>query len=337
MTKRHWNRGGTEYWDEMLDFEQRFEPFLVDDLAAPYRADMKPHVQLGRKTQTLGLPLVERPLILIQTGLSGEDTDGLYGALNWIKSLALPDPHASPYVKPLTSRYRFAWRTIHAAWPRGIGWLGRAPVSPPSHEILERNNVAMVVDVTNTNRNEIRVTLPTRSVLRERLESALPGLWQSLIERRYFTWSPPEGVPLADQRRYAWRWDELVPHIIADDRAFDEERVSAALQAGTELVRIETPSSPATVMCNSIWQTDRVATLLELIIGLRCGLIAMNRRQRRVEIPLPTGVTAADGLLYIAKAASTPEAVQARVVSAPHPPAVTLGPGEALCHFRDIT
>jgi hypothetical protein len=326
-----------EFWDEMLDFEQRLEPFLVDDLAPPYRADMKPLVQLGRRTQTLGLPSVERPLLMVHTGLSGNDTDGIYGAMHWFKSLVLPVPHASPYVKPLASRYRLAWQTHHATWPPDIGWLGRHPAMPPSHAYLEQENVAMVVDVTNTNRHEIRVTTPTRSVLRERLESALPVLWRSLFDRRYFTWAPPEGAALVDQRDYAWRWDELVPHVEADDGAFDEARLSAALQAGTELVRITVPSSPASVMCNSIWQTDRVATLLELIIGLRCGLLVTNRRQGDVAIPIPSGVTAERGLLYVARALPASDDVQARVVSAPHPSSVTLGPGEALCHFADIT
>ncbi len=325
-----------EFWEQLLDFEQRFEQFVIEGLAPPYREGLRPRIHLGRRTQTLGLPLVERPWIVVRSGLSGEDTEGIYGAMNWIKSLVLPVPYASPYAVALAARYRLTWHTLHAAWPRDIGWRRTAGDPVTLSDCIDDGNVAMAVDVTNTHRNHIRVMLSSRSPLHDRLAEALPPLWRALMGSRYFSWCPREGASLSDQRKYDWRWHDLVPRVCVDEAAFDGERVAQARRAGTDLVRIETPSSPASVMCNSVWQTDRVATLLELIVGLRSGIIAMNRRQSSLQVPIPTTVTAGGAPLYVARTKSNSDEVEARVVSTPYPPTVKLAPGEALCQFLDV-
>ncbi|UCG17543.1 MAG: hypothetical protein JSV19_05820 [Phycisphaerales bacterium] len=331
-------RSHREFWEQITDFDQRFAEWTVDGVTPPYRQNMRPYVQLGRKADasadTFGPPEVERPLILIRTGLTGDDLDGVYGAMTWLKSLVYPVPYACPYVKMLTSRYRIAWVPLCAEWPKGTGWRRPGPAVPASCGGVEPGPVAMVIDLTNGPRNELRVLMQGKSPLRRRIEQALLGLWWACFAGRYFGWSPADGSPMTDQRHYVWQMDTLVPRIESDDRVFADDFYSSARAAGADLVRVETPNSPADLLCNSIWRTDRVATLLEILVGLQCGLLAMNRRQSGLELPLPVGVAAPGDALHIVKAKQTPGQVNASPVPASRTRTVTLHAGEALCYCR---
>lgn len=139
---------------------------------------------------------------------------------------------------------------------------------------------------------------------------------------------------MTDQRHYVWQTDRLVPRIESDERVFADEFHSSARAAGADLFRVETPNSPADFLCNSIWRTDRVATLLETLVGLQCGLLAVNRRQSDLELSLPVGVAVPGDTLHIVKATQTPGRMEVSTVPPSRARTVTLHPGEALCCFR---
>jgi len=324
-----------EFWEQLLDVEQRFDSYgaAFEDLAAPYRPDMRPRLHVGRPTKTLGLPVVERPVILIRTGLSGADADGVYGVLSWIKALLRPMPYACPYAAALVSRFRLAWQCACAEWPRDVGWL-RPEAEPVKLGRLDPDRVAMVIDITNSNTQTLRVAMPGASGLRPRAAIGLPALWNAAFAGRYFGWFPAAGRPLADQRHYAWQYDRLLPDVVADDSPFDTSFHRSAAAAGAELVRLETPNSPADFECNSILRTDRVATLVELLIGLYGGLLVTNRRVSDLTIRLPEGLVSPRDSLQILRATPDPDRVDARAVAAKAAGPITLQPGEALCSFR---
>ncbi len=324
-----------EFWEQLLDVEQRFDSYgaAFEDLAAPYRPDMRPRLHVGRPTKTLGLPVVERPVILIRTGLSGSDTDGVYGTLNWIKALLRPVPYACPYAAAFVSRFRLAWQIVCADWPRDVGWL-RPEAGPARCERLNPDRAAMVIDITNSDTQTLRVAMPEASSLRARAALGLPALWNAAFAGRYFGWFPAAGRPLADQRHYAWQYDRLLPEVVAEDAPFDTPFHRSTAAAGAELVRLETPNSPADFECNSILRTDRVATLVELLVGLHGGLLLTNRHVSDLTLRLPEGLVSSRDSLHILRATPDPARTDSRSVPAGTAKPITLRPGEALCSFR---
>ena len=255
-----------QFWEQMLDFRDRFPQLAVDDIRPPYRPDMRPAVRLGRDTDPLGPPTADRPQILIRTGLTGNDLDGLYGTMYWLRNLVRPAPYAAPYARDLAARYRVGWIPLCADWPAGNGWWqanGR-PAKP--HHDPEPGPSGLLIDITNADRNELRIVMPAKSRLRPRVERSLPGLWRAHFAGRYFGWLPAQGEALGDPRHYDWRRDDLMPRMVVSDRA------QPVAGPGTERIRIETPNWPADFVADSIRRTDLVATLLELLIGLHCGL-----------------------------------------------------------------
>ncbi|MBN1513352.1 MAG: hypothetical protein JXB13_15150 [Phycisphaerae bacterium] len=326
-----------EFWEQLLDVEQRFDSYgaAFEDLAAPYRPDMRPRLHVGRPTKTLGLPVVERPVILIRTGLSGSDTDGVYGVMNWIKALLRPAPYACPYAAALFSRFRLTWQTLCADWPRDVGWL-RPEAEPATPGRLDPDRIAMVIDITNANTQTLRVAMPGASVLRRRAAIGLPALWNAVFAGRYFGRLPAAGQPLADQRHYAWQYDRLLPEVVTDDSPFDTAFHRSALASGAELVRLETPSSPADFECNSILRTDRVATLVELLIGLHGGMLVTNRRVSDLTLRLPEGLVSPRDALQILRATPDLARVDARAAAVRAAGQIALRPGEALCSFRPV-
>ncbi len=51
------------------------------------------------------------------------------------------------------------------------------------------------------------------------------------------------------------------------------------------MFRIEVPAERAAFAANSIFRTDGVAIMLETLIGLQYGLVAVNRRCDTVKLP----------------------------------------------------
>jgi len=326
-----------EFWEQLLDLEQRFDSYgaAFENLAAPYAEALRPRWHIGRPAQPPGLPAVRQPVILIRTGLSGGDTDGVYGVMHWIKSLLRPVPHACPYAAELVSRFRLVWQCISAPWPRDVGWLPPQPGLPVA-EPPDLDRLAMVIDITNSSTHTLRIAMPRTSRLRRRVALGLPALWKAAFAERYFGWFPADGRSLADQRHYGWRYDQLVPEVTAESAPFDTPFHRSAAAAGAELVRLETPSSPADFLCNSILRTDRVATLTELLIGLHGGLLLANRRVSDLTLRLPEGLVSPRDGLQILRATPEPARVDARAITAKTDRPITLRPGEALCSFRPV-
>jgi hypothetical protein len=65
---------------------------------------------------------------------------------------------------------------------------------------------------------------------------------------------------------------------IVDPEAFHGDAHRDVMAAGGEVLRIEIPGNDADFCARSIQLTDLAATLLEQVIGLQYGLIAVNRQ-----------------------------------------------------------
>lgn len=324
-----------EFWQELFEFGERYPEFVVRGGQHPYQRDKRLVVQLGPDPETFGLPVVPRPTILIRTGLTGDDLDGLYGTLLWLKQLVRAVPNSCPYLEALASRYRLVWIPLCAEWPEGTGWRPTNGSMRAFESDFDLASVALAVEVTNGSRRELRVTVPPGSRGHKRCAQALPALWRELFAGRYFHRAPAEGTPLDDHHGATWRQDTAGPQVVAEAGMFSSPFHRAAAAAGAQLIRLETPNSPADFMCNSVWRTDRVATLLETVIGLHCGVLVQNRRGSDLTLTLPKAVSAARNRTHIVRGTQQPGRAEASKLANHRPGVVTLRPGEAVCCFLE--
>jgi len=291
-------RSERELRDEVAELGWRYPELVVRGSDHPEEPRRDQLVEVGSRQETLGLPVVPRPLILIRTGLSGADADGVYGTLLWLKNLVRPEPHACPHAVELISRYRLAWRPLGAAWHPGLGW--QAPAAPEQFELaadFEPGSLAVIIDVTQTGEERVRVAVSDET-LRERFRTWLPGLFGALANGRFFGRVGAEachagnemGLGSAEGDRTPgvsddWGLRRLPLNIEGDANGpFDTDLHRHARQAGAACIRLEFPGPPADLSTSSIWRTDLVATTLELVIGLLYGVMAVNRASQPIRL-----------------------------------------------------
>ncbi len=284
-----------ELRDEVAEFGQRYDGLVVRGCDHPDKPRRDQLVEVGGVVETFGLPIVRRPLVLIRTGLRGDDADGVYGTMLWLKNLVRPEPHVCPYGAELVSRFRLGWIPLCAEWHEAQGWR-----RPPDDAQLsmdadfEPETLAAVIDVTSTPRQEVRVVVNNEQA-RSRWGQHLPELARRLIHNRFYYRAVPASCPVADRSAADWRLQALEPVVVADDTGvFDTEFHRRAGAAGATLVRLEFPGPLADLTAGSIWRTDLVAQTLEHVVGLLYGWIAMNRRDRAVRIAAPAVSPAAE-------------------------------------------
>ncbi len=230
------------------------------------------------------VPLLEapRPTLLVRSGLTGHDFAGIYGVQEFLKQLVRPTPHENPYAKELVRRFRLAWVPLSAPWQPFGKFETDNGTTPQITGDFEDGSIHAIVEVTDGNRRELRVAYAFDDGQFERQAAMLRMLTTAFLDRRYFYRSSPDGHAMGDRSRSEWAWQALRPIITIDAEAFSTPFHRSALTAGAQLIRIEVPGEIGNFECNSIWRTDLAATMLEFVIGLQYGLIAMNRTRRRV-------------------------------------------------------
>ena len=66
-------------------------------------------------------------------------------------------------------------------------------------------------------------------------------------------------------------------HIVSDKDSFTDRIHTDALASGAQVLRIEIPGDDADFAAQSIHRIDLTATLIEQVVGMQYGLIAVNR------------------------------------------------------------
>lgn len=314
--------------DEIVELRHRYPVLTLTGEDHPEKPRRNQLVQVGADEDASGLPVVPRPLILIRTGLQGDDTDGVYGAMYWLKNLVRPEPFACPYAYELISRFRFAWVPAVAAWHAGLGWRRPDDTDVYEHQWeFDSGSVAAVIDVTTTPLRELRVVV-SGSTARKRCAELLPPLVRQFFDRKFLYRCAPKGQAVGEPAFMQWQLQKLVPQIVADeDGVFDRHVHRTALDAGATLIRLEVPGPTADLTCGSIWRTDLVAGMLEALVGLQYGWLAMNRRLSPMRIEPPAGGMATRGLIL--KMDGSEVVTKDQSLKAGRK--VTLPPGTALC------
>ena len=278
-----------ELRDEVAELGQRYPRLVVRGCDHPDKPRRDQFIEVGGEAdESLGPPVVPRPLILIRTGLRGDDVDGVYGTMLWLRNLVRPEPHACPYAPELISRFRLAWIPLCAEWHCGHGW--RRPDDTAVLEMaaeFEPRALAAVIDVSSTPTRRVRVIVAGGQQL-DRYAEMLPDLFHRFVNDRFFYRSVEPGRSIHERAEMRWRPEQLPVEVKADEAGlFDSDFHRQARNAGAGLIRLEFPGPAADLSTGSIWRTDLVATVLEQVIGLQYGWIAMNRRGRPVRVSPP--------------------------------------------------
>ncbi|MFQ5413524.1 MAG: hypothetical protein ACE5E6_03600 [Phycisphaerae bacterium] len=256
----------------------RFREITVHDADAPVEEVTEQLVTIGHEDTGYGLPLAPKPVILVRSGLTSGDVESVYGAWAWFKQFVRMAPHRCPYADTLASRYRFAWLPLLADWDMRTGFRRTArPHEKPIELDLHGGSVALLVDIVSEPVNRVRVMVPTGDGAYERYGVWLHELAAAFPSGRHIGLTVGDGVAFTDHSDVAWR---LVGHdvrVAVEPASFRDDIHRAVRGAGGEVVRLEVPGCDADFTARSIERTGLTATLLEHVIGLQYGVVAVNR------------------------------------------------------------
>lgn len=269
-------RTKTAFRDMIREMGVRFSGFVVHDEDVPSDKVETQIVTVGGEDHSFGLPLRPRPVILIRSGLTSGDVESVYAALQWMKNLVRPEPHACPYAKTLAANFRIAWVPCSAGWEIRDGWrrTARPPVMPTELE-LDDAPVAGLIDIVSGASDDYRAVFSKNTELFRRAKTRMPRLFNAF--------GPGASMELhaeSTEETAEGRCSNRDLIIEADRSDFDEPIHQQVVDAGGDVIRLELPADDRNFVNHSIAATGRAATLLELLIGAFHGLIAVNRTAR---------------------------------------------------------
>ncbi len=277
-----------EFRDQIVELGQRYSALVIKGERNPDKPRRDQIVELGGGDEGFGLPINTRPLIVLRTGLSGNDHDGVYGAMAWLKNLVRHEPFACPYALELLSRFRFAWIPFNSTYLGDMGWHrpDTVEVIEPAMD-LKKQEVAAVIDLTAAEDRAYRLKC-SDPALANRCRESLGQLTDRFVNNRFFYRAMDEGECRANPESMKWRIQKLAPHIESvGTSCFDAAIHRQALASGASLIRIEFPACEGYFTGQSVWRTDLVAQTLEHVVGLLFGWIAMNRQGKAIKVHAP--------------------------------------------------
>lgn len=265
--------------ESVRELAMRYSSICVHDAELPSSEINEQLVTVGGEEQSFGLPLLPRPVILIRSGLTGGDLESLCGCWLWMKQFVRPLPHACPYGRQLISKFRVAWIPSVAPWSAADGWRrsGRAPLTPTLID-CEPGDMAAVIDVVSRPVNLVRVVFARNDRRCAHAARWLPSLFSAFSPQQRLAFGPPPGASLSDRGAYSWHMSKPSIEVGVAPESFTDPAHADALAAGACVIRIEVPGQDSDWVANSIHRTEVVALLLEQVMGLQYGLIAVNRR-----------------------------------------------------------
>ncbi len=261
----------------------RFAPFVVHDDDVPNDRVSRQLVTLGRRDQLHGLPQRNRPTILVRTGLNAGDVEGVYGAYHWLKNLVRMPPNDCPYAGPLHSRFDLAWQPSAAAWEARSGWHPSRTDAITEPLPVDPADISLLVDVVSHPAPDLQVLVTGDDSDVAHVERWLPRLWESFGPPTSLRWNVPRGTESGDRSRLAWSVGRVELTLASRSRLDDTARASALPRAACH-VRIQVPQTDSDFPARSLETTDLLATLLEHVIGLHYGLMAVNRGVTSVQM-----------------------------------------------------
>ncbi len=256
----------------------RCESFVVHDDDVPVEEVGQQLVTIGGEDQSFGLPLESKPVILMRSGLYSGDEESVFGAYLWFKQLIRTPPFECPYAHALAARFRLAWVPCVAEWGAADGWRRSAQTATASMELeLEDAALGAIIDVVSRPVNRVRVVFSHESAAFRHQAAWLPKLMAAFTPGNFFVWNVADGEPFSDRRRFAWRRIKHELEMSVAEDAFTEPIHRDTLAAGGNVIRIELPGCDSDFVAQSIHRTAFAAAIIEQVVGLQYGLIAVNR------------------------------------------------------------
>jgi len=279
-------REEAQFRDAIRETGLRCEQFVVYDADVPVAEVDQQLVTIGGEDRSYGLPLTPKPVILVRSGLTLGDVESVYGAYAWFKHLVRPPPFACAYGDTLASRFRLAWVPCAAPWAVRDGWrrtelvrdsnLAPAAAVPMELEIDDAP-IAALIDLVSCPVNRVRVVFSREDDAFRSYAAWLPQLAAAFAAGNCFARTPADGDTFNDRRRFAWRRVRHEVQVAVAADAFTEPIHRDTVAAGGKVIRIEVPGCDADFIAHSIQRTALAATVLEQVVGLQYGLIAVNR------------------------------------------------------------
>ena len=268
--------------DLIRELSLRFQGVTVQDNGLPVEELTEQIVVVGGEDQAFGLPLRPRPAILIRSGLRSGDAESVYGAFLWIKQLVRMPPYVCPYAPALLSQFRVLWEPCVARWEAKEGWRRRGPgvvESTGLNRLMDREVAGSVlIDVMSWPIDDVRILIGSRGERMDRLARWLPPLVETFGPPLNFAPAASPDVHFGGAPDRVRRSARPSIRIVQDDDAFPSEHLRKARARGVELIRVEVPGFDADFVAHSMHRTDVAAIVLEHVVGLYYGLIAVNRR-----------------------------------------------------------
>jgi hypothetical protein len=128
----------------------------------------------------------------------------------------------------------------------------------------------------------VRIIAASKDRFHEQRARWLPRLFSSFAPTEVFTYGPQTGCDFHDRRTFQWGISSPRLECSLEPESFAEAAHRDVLDAGGAALRIEAPGHSADFVAQSIGRTDLVATLLEHVVGMQYGIIAVNRRATSV-------------------------------------------------------
>ncbi|GMU37287.1 MAG: hypothetical protein KJ057_06720 [Phycisphaerae bacterium] len=234
----------------------------------------------------------DRGWIIIRTGRTTGDLESVYAAWMYFKQLVRMTPHVCPYVDALLSSVRLAWQPLGAAWEATGGFRRGGGAARPEalsglREFLASCNGRLIalIDLVSAPHERVRVVGSGPQRAEAAVADWMPRLWHSFGPAPGFAFTPPAGAGRADRDAFTWRWHAPPIETARGDAVLDDPPAADAHRSGAAVWRVEIPGGDADFVARSIERTAIGATLLEHLIGLHAGLVAVNRRPHPVEFP----------------------------------------------------
>jgi len=125
--------------------------------------------------------------------------------------------------------------------------------------------------------NRVRVVFSREDDVFRIYGAWLPQLAAAFAPGNCFARTVSDGEAFCDQRRFAWRTVRHEVQVAVAAETFTEPIHRDTIAAGGKVIRIELPGCDADFVAHSIYRTALAATLLEQVVGLQYGIIAVNR------------------------------------------------------------
>ncbi len=288
----------TDFRGMLRDMPPRFEEFVVHDEDIPIEEVTHQMVTVGREDASFGLPLQPKPVIIIRSGLQTGNFECAYSAFNWFKQLVRMPPHFCPYGTSLATKFRIAWLPLLSDWDTANGWQrpGTSPDTPIDIE-FEDSTIAALIDIVPAPINQAGIVLQQGSAAFSKYAHWIPRLFETFGQYSRPAWTVPEGASFTDMDAYNWRHVSYKPTVTTEQASLSEPIQQSALANNGEIIRIEIPSSDMDFRANSIVRTDVATTLLEHVIGLQYGLIAVNRGTKPIALDAWPRVSPGEALI----------------------------------------